>query len=94
MRPSRLVAAAGALGLAAAGSPVAVAWGPPHRVSTGAEDARSAEKDQRLAAQEARRQDHARATGAGQRIENAYPRGIAEDTKDLSQTVYGVGVKL
>ncbi len=41
MRPSRLVAAAGVLGLAAAGSPVAVAWGPPQRVSTGVEDARS-----------------------------------------------------
>jgi hypothetical protein len=41
MRPSRLVAAAGALGLAATGTPVAVAWGPPQRVSTGPEDARS-----------------------------------------------------
>jgi hypothetical protein len=42
MRPSRLIAAAGALGLAAAaGSPVAVAWGPPQRASAGPEDARS-----------------------------------------------------
>jgi hypothetical protein len=41
MRPSRLIAAAGALGLAATGAPVALAWGPPQRASTGAEEARS-----------------------------------------------------
>ncbi|HSJ73381.1 MAG TPA: hypothetical protein VK904_03620, partial [Miltoncostaeaceae bacterium] len=41
MRPTRLIAAAGALGLAAAGSPVAMAWGPPQRASAGPEDARS-----------------------------------------------------
>ncbi len=41
MRPSRLVAAAGALGLAAVGSPAALAWGPPQRASSGAEDART-----------------------------------------------------
>jgi hypothetical protein len=41
MRPSRLIAAAGALGLAAAGSSPALAWGPPQRVSAGTGDARS-----------------------------------------------------
>ena len=32
--------------------------------------------------------------GARQRVENPHPRGIAEDAKDLGQTVDGVGVKL
>ena len=32
--------------------------------------------------------------GARQRVENPHARGIAEDAKDLGQTVDGVGVKL
>jgi hypothetical protein len=41
MRPFPLIVAAGALGIAAAAAPAAVAWGPPQRASTGPGDARA-----------------------------------------------------